>query len=103
MSFGAAGQYVSDRGVRPQKQDITDLTGTASSQRYTFTLRTEAVRVSVSTAEARIAFGDDTITVAANSGIMMQDGMTDVFVLPPNATDMAYIGDTAVINVVELA
>lgn len=103
MAAGAElAQPTKDNGVMP----ITageDLTGTGSSQEYAITSTlAQAIRFSVTVASARIKFGASGVTVTATTGIEIQSGSYDVLRMPPGTTHMAYIGNTANINIVEL-
>lgn len=94
---------VYDRGVIPCDAGY-DLTGTGSSQVSAFVSdNVLAVRVSVATADVRIKLTTSSGTVTTSTGYLMQAGMTDVFRLRPGDTHLAYIGNGATINVVELS
>lgn len=96
---------VYDRGVLPISDGADATAATASSRIGPFSDRAQAVRLSVSGADARVKFGDDSVAVTASTGIQMQDGMTDVLRIPAGATHLAIIREDSTdanVNYVEL-
>ncbi|HAC30705.1 MAG TPA: hypothetical protein DCF82_23305 [Marinobacter hydrocarbonoclasticus] len=96
---------VYDRGVLPISAGADATAAITSSRIGPFGDRAQAVRLSVSGANARLKFGDDSVTVTTSTGIQMQDGMKDVLRIPAGATHLAIIreaGTDATVNYVEL-
>lgn len=96
---------VYDRGVLPISAGADATAALASAAVGPLADRTQAVRFSVSGANARIKFGDSTVTVTATTGYQFQDGMTDVLRVPSGATHFALIREAATdatVNYVEL-
>ena len=91
-----------DRGVMMLSGGV-DVVGTGSSQKYTIVnANCNAIRFSVTVASVRVLPGDSTVTVSTTTGMEIQSGSYDVMALKPGITDIAYIGNTGNINIVEL-
>lgn len=96
---------VYDRGVLPISDGADATAATASSTIGPFSAKAQAVRLSVSGANARVKFGTSGVTVTASTGIQMQGGMTDTLRIPSGATHLAIIRESttdANVNYVEL-
>lgn len=96
---------VYDRGVLPISGGADATAALASSSVGPLADQTQAVRFSVSGANARIKFGDSAVTVTATTGYQFLDGMTDVIRVPSGATHFAIIREAATnanVNYVEL-
>jgi len=92
-------EYTYDMGIRVISG--SDVTGGASSARYSIANENcKSLRI-YSDADIRVQPGNSSVSVTTTTGMIIPAGMADLIRLKSTDTDLAYIGSGANINIVE--